>query len=1126
MGDPRMDARMQQTYAQNIEANRQQQIANQIARFGTQVGGQTALMRSGARGLYSPVDILKTGTTPERAAKILEEGFRGGTVPTYAGKGKAFVGDPNVAKMYGDEILDVVTPAGGIRTIGGGIGKKGLAIGEEVALDPKTATKGLSLAQRLKAGAYPSSPTAQRLLQTGTTAAKPIAKFAGRAIPGIGAGLAVMDVEERLSRDDPDYIGAALGAGSALPLVGIPFLGAQVVYDQLRDPDARTTEEIARASQYGDAAATPTPYESLLSRLDQQDIDSFVSGESFDEAQARQKQQQMDTRQKINQEFQDYLDKQGYQKYLSDREIYQSAPAIMERENKLKEELNRLAALDTDVAEDFGFANILNDPNYRKEITGYTGPDMMTPVYRNLSPEALQEKLSGSLENIFNQYGIFNNQFRKDPLTSGQYLTLRNQLEDLKKYGNVDPKYSERIDYIMPESFSNIEDIRRRLDPNRARFDTSDPSKQLDYGDIEFKQGYGLSLPSEFYKDILDKSQGLPSQYQGYAKNLLKELQNMNQGGRVGFQAGSTEEMIKAQEAAAQDPELDRIRQQLFGEGYVQDIGEGKGIAQYYSGFGLPQSLAFTPAPVEEVAPVADVIEPVVETGGGGGGIGDVDITTPDVGDAPINVDTPLTQMITTPTGDTMTVKEAMTSDDAYSLDTPSFDDQFQDIEDIQQTYGTPIDIGFGKGQVDPGLAAGLEGPIVDTSPVTPTITAPSGDVFAVDDPLAEEKIDFTPETQGLIDQAFSKVGSTASDIMNDLSQIPGAVADFANQTVDIAGQKINVGSTLLKAGINKIVGGPISLVLDAIGALGIKGGRGDVSDSLAEKYGRDDIGRLTTGVMAGYSVGPNFAQTIQDRIDNIKNRKAPQTDASRKTIEELETIKAETIAAGSSGVITEPGTVLGPAEFLPEGEDLVTAEELAAEERKEGLEELSDIYSGIGQTRDAPSPTPQEIPDRGRGDGRDTGPTESPQGSGDPYGGGEGGVQSGLGSPDVGEVSSDAGFSEPSNQDGGGGGGGGKIVCTMMNESYGFGSFRNKIWLRQSKNLAPEYQIGYHKIFLPLVRLSKTNKLLKKTLEHIAVHRTIDIRQEARGKVHLLGRVYRKVLEPICYWVGKHAKR
>ena len=119
---------------------------------------------------------------------------------------------------------------------------------------------------------------------------------------------------------------------------------------------------------------------------------------------------------------------------------------------------------------------------------------------------------------------------------------------------------------------------------------------------------------------------------------------------------------------------------------------------------------------------------------------------------------------------------------------------------------------------------------------------------------------------------------------------------------------------------------------------------------------------------------------------------------------------------------------------------------------------------------------------------------------------------------------------SGPHGNGGGGDGGGGKIVCTMMNDSYGFGSFRNKIWLRQSKTLPMEYQLGYHAIFLPLVKFSKRegliNKAVKKVLEHIAVHRTIDIRQEARGKKHMLGRVYRKILEPICYWVGKHGKR
>ena len=105
-------------------------------------------------------------------------------------------------------------------------------------------------------------------------------------------------------------------------------------------------------------------------------------------------------------------------------------------------------------------------------------------------------------------------------------------------------------------------------------------------------------------------------------------------------------------------------------------------------------------------------------------------------------------------------------------------------------------------------------------------------------------------------------------------------------------------------------------------------------------------------------------------------------------------------------------------------------------------------------------------------------------------------------------------------------GGSGSKIVCTMMNESYGFGNFRNKIWLKHSKDLPKEYEIRYHTIFLPLVNFAKKegklNKLVKKTLEHIAKHRTIDLKQEMRGKKHLLGRIYRKVLEPICYLVGK----
>ena len=110
---------------------------------------------------------------------------------------------------------------------------------------------------------------------------------------------------------------------------------------------------------------------------------------------------------------------------------------------------------------------------------------------------------------------------------------------------------------------------------------------------------------------------------------------------------------------------------------------------------------------------------------------------------------------------------------------------------------------------------------------------------------------------------------------------------------------------------------------------------------------------------------------------------------------------------------------------------------------------------------------------------------------------------------------------------------GGGKIVCTAMNAEYGFGSFRNAIWLAQSKNLDPAYEKGYHTLFLPLVtyayKSGKKNplqRILRGVLEHIARHRTADIWKQKRGKTRdNLGMVYRFILEPICYVVGKAGK-
>jgi hypothetical protein len=178
---------------------------------------------------------------------------------------------------------------------------------------------------------------------------------------------------------------------------------------------------------------------------------------------------------------------------------------------------------------------------------------------------------------------------------------------------------------------------------------------------------------------------------------------------------------------------------------------------------------------------------------------------------------------------------------------------------------------------------------------------------------------------------------------------------------------------------------------------------------------GRSTVGSIygPGGIMSGYNAVSAFGRgpigAIDNRIGNIYNRKAPQTDASKKTIQDL--YKA----------------------------------------REKIMQTTLDS------------------------DRQYTGPKSSPRGQkagvmdDDPFGGTSGTT-----------------------------GGSSKIVCTMMNESYGFGNFRNKIWLKHSKDLPKEYEIGYHTIFLPLVNFAKkegkVNKLVKKILEHIAKHRTLTL--------------------------------
>jgi hypothetical protein len=108
---------------------------------------------------------------------------------------------------------------------------------------------------------------------------------------------------------------------------------------------------------------------------------------------------------------------------------------------------------------------------------------------------------------------------------------------------------------------------------------------------------------------------------------------------------------------------------------------------------------------------------------------------------------------------------------------------------------------------------------------------------------------------------------------------------------------------------------------------------------------------------------------------------------------------------------------------------------------------------------------------------------------------------------------------------------GGGKIVCSAMNKKYGFGNFRNTIWLKHSATMpnAKTIEKGYHRLFLPVVAFAFSDKqtfarkIVRNISEHIARHRTADLWKEMRGKKRdPLGRLYRAIIEPICYVAGR----
>ena len=494
-------------------------------------------------------------------------------------------------------------------------------------------------------------------------------------------------------------------------------------------------------------------------------------------------------------------------------------------------------------------------------------------------------------------------------------------------------------------------------------------------------------------------------------------------------------------------------------------------------------------------------------------------------------VETPATDTITTPV-----------------VETPITDTSGQD----QVTGGLttdlttdPINTGAQQNLIDQGI--GVQGAIGDpvVAPGEAPVTQQEIDEFnqipvAPNPAIADAALSssfYVPnqtgaeiEQPGVLDNISTAARNAFETVKDGTSTAVQFISDYGYPSYQaLQGNLVAAGTALLN---------PLTLGLGFAGkifeSVGDTASKQEYDSYSQEQQSQIDQAYGPGGVMEGYNAVSGFGQgvqaTVQSRLDERRSNGIPDTSATSQELiglqnnlgitdftqltqeqvsdrDDIDPADVGLIDAGSADVQDF-------ADIMPDELHDVTAPvddfEVSGDIAPGGSDQVLDTAFGP-----APSPNPA-IADAALSGSFYVGDSSSDTDTST-------GVDAGT--ADVQDYADIAPEPSPSS-DSGSSGGGGKIVCTMMNETYGFGSFRNKIWLRQSKDLAPEYQKGYHKIFLPLVKLSKTNIIVRKILEHIAVHRTIDIRQESRGKTHILGRVYRKVLEPICYLVGKYGKR
>ena len=204
------------------------------------VGGP-GLSSGGLQNLYH-------GTSNARAGKIFSGGFKPSNAMSWAGRGKSFLtpdffdaakyarpgatglnpfsvkglpgtGLNNLNNARG-QVLNILQPRGAGLRLPGWLRNLGLA--PEVAVNPKQATKGLNLSQKLLGGAYPNSSTANAARRLMTS-------------PASGRGLGLMSKLSPMLRAG----GGLLGKLSRVPMLSdMLFPDPTAQYDQMHGPNA------------------------------------------------------------------------------------------------------------------------------------------------------------------------------------------------------------------------------------------------------------------------------------------------------------------------------------------------------------------------------------------------------------------------------------------------------------------------------------------------------------------------------------------------------------------------------------------------------------------------------------------------------------------------------------------------------------------------------------------------------------------------------------------------------------------------------------------------------------------------------------------------------------------------